>query len=147
MSLSSQRKIFTWWKEFICTLELKNFSTFLKFIWRKNKIYAKMTKYYLSRFLLNKVSLQNLNVLEPMIVFSEKPNIRKKYLRTNCSRVEFFIISMSGGQLLEIWLLDNHLLDTFGRKSIAWHKIYQLLESGWARINWIRAVSSSWHFF
>jgi hypothetical protein len=31
----------------------------------------------------------------------------------------------SGGQLLEI-----RLLDTFGRKSIARHKIYQLLESG-----------------
>ena len=36
---------------------------------------------------------------------------------------------MSGGQLLEIWLLNNHLLDTFGRKSTARHKIYQLLES------------------
>jgi hypothetical protein len=62
------------------------------------------------------------------------------------------VVIQSGGQLLEIWLLDNHLLDTFGRKSIARHKIYQLLESGWARINWIRAVdkksmSSSWYFF
>ncbi len=36
---------------------------------------------------------------------------------------------MSGGELLEIWLLDNHLLDTFGSKSTAQHKIYQLLES------------------
>jgi hypothetical protein len=35
----------------------------------------------------------------------------------------------SGGQLLEIQLLNNHLLDTFGRKSTARHKIYQLLES------------------
>jgi hypothetical protein len=36
---------------------------------------------------------------------------------------------LSGGELLEIQLLDNHLLDTFGRKSTARHKIYQLLES------------------
>ncbi len=35
----------------------------------------------------------------------------------------------SGGELLEIWLLDNHLLDTFGSKSTARHKIDQLLES------------------
>jgi hypothetical protein len=49
----------------------------------------------------------------------------------------------SGGELLEIWLLDNHLLDTFGRKSTARHKIYQLLESGWAGINWIRTVDTS----
>ncbi len=53
------------------------------------------------------------------------------------------VMIVSGGQLLEIRLLDNHLLDTFGRKSIARHKIYQLLESGWARINWIRADFSS----
>ena len=36
---------------------------------------------------------------------------------------------MSGGELLELWLLDTHLLDTFGRKSTARQKIYQLLES------------------
>ena len=36
---------------------------------------------------------------------------------------------MSGGKLLEIWLLDNHLLDTFGSKSTARHEIDQLLES------------------
>jgi hypothetical protein len=53
------------------------------------------------------------------------------------------VMIVSGGQLLEIRLLDNHLLDTFGRKSIARHKIYQLLESGWARINWIQADFSS----
>jgi hypothetical protein len=34
------------------------------------------------------------------------------------------IDDLSGGQLLEIWLLD-----TFGRKSTARHKIYQLLKS------------------
>jgi hypothetical protein len=35
----------------------------------------------------------------------------------------------SGGELLEIRLLDNQLVNTFGRKSTARHKIYQLLES------------------
>ena len=39
------------------------------------------------------------------------------------------VVRVSGGELLKIWLLDNHLLDTFGRKSTARHKIYQLLES------------------
>ena len=37
--------------------------------------------------------------------------------------------TVSGGELLEMRLLDSHLLDTFGRKSTARHKIYQLLES------------------
>ena len=37
--------------------------------------------------------------------------------------------AMSGGELLKIWLLDNQLVDTFGRKSIAQHKINQLLKS------------------
>ena len=46
---------------------------------------------------------------------------------------------MSGGELLEIRLLDNHLLDTFGRKSTARHKIYQLLKSSLSWLNWIRA--------
>ena len=36
---------------------------------------------------------------------------------------------MSGGELLEMRLLDSHLLDTFGSKSNARHKFYQLLES------------------
>jgi hypothetical protein len=45
----------------------------------------------------------------------------------------------SGGELLEIRLLDSHLLDTFGRKSTAQHKIYQLLESSKSWLNWIRA--------
>ncbi len=35
----------------------------------------------------------------------------------------------SGGELLKIRLLDNHLLDTFGSKSTARHEIDQLLES------------------
>jgi hypothetical protein len=35
----------------------------------------------------------------------------------------------SGGELLEIRLLDNHLLDTFGSKSTARHKIYQQLKT------------------
>jgi hypothetical protein len=38
-------------------------------------------------------------------------------------------ILLSGGELLEMRLLDSHLLDTFGSKSIARHKFYQLLES------------------
>ena len=35
----------------------------------------------------------------------------------------------SGGELLELRLLDTHLLDTFGSKSIARHEIDKLLES------------------
>ena len=49
------------------------------------------------------------------------------------------VYTVSGGELLEIRLLDNHLLDTFGRKSTARHKIYQLLESSKSWLNWIRA--------
>ena len=37
-------------------------------------------------------------------------------------------IKTRGYQLLEFWLLDNQLVDTFGRKSTAWHKIFQLLK-------------------
>jgi hypothetical protein len=36
---------------------------------------------------------------------------------------------LSGGELLEMRLLDSHLLDTFGSKSIARHEIDKLLES------------------
>jgi hypothetical protein len=36
---------------------------------------------------------------------------------------------MSGGELLELRLLDTQLLDTFCRKTTARHKFYQLLES------------------
>ncbi len=60
-----------------------------------------------------------------------------KLIISYCKLVFLKWVAMSGGQLLEIWLLD-----TFGRKSIARHKIYQLLESSWARINWIRAVDT-----
>ncbi len=35
----------------------------------------------------------------------------------------------SGGELLKMRLLDSHLLDTFGSKSIARHEIDKLLES------------------
>ncbi len=38
-------------------------------------------------------------------------------------------LKMSGGELLKIWLLDNHLLNTSGSKSTAGHEIDQLLES------------------
>jgi hypothetical protein len=48
----------------------------------------------------------------------------------NCCVSVFQIVDLvSGGELLEIRLLDNHLLYTFGSKSTARHKIYQLLES------------------
>ena len=43
--------------------------------------------------------------------------------------IQYLVKQKSGGELLEIRLLDNHLLDTFGSKSTARHKIYQLLES------------------
>jgi hypothetical protein len=43
----------------------------------------------------------------------------------------------SGGELLEIRLLDNQLVDTFGRKSTARHKIYQLLESSFKMLSTI----------
>jgi hypothetical protein len=46
----------------------------------------------------------------------------------------------SGGELLELRLLDSQLLDTFGRKTTARHIFWQLLESSLSRINWIRAV-------
>jgi len=50
--------------------------------------------------------------------------------RTFSERIYYkFVSQVSGGELLKIWLLDNHLVDTFGRKSTARHKIYQLLES------------------
>ena len=45
---------------------------------------------------------------------------------------------VSGGELLEMRLLDSHLLDTFGSKSIARHKIDKLLESSKSWINLIR---------
>jgi hypothetical protein len=49
------------------------------------------------------------------------------------------IIIKSGGELLKIWLLDNQLGNTFGRKSTARLKIYQLLKSSKSWLNWIRA--------
>jgi hypothetical protein len=44
----------------------------------------------------------------------------------------------SGGELLKMRLLDSHLLDTFGSKSIARHEIDKLLESSKSWINLIR---------
>jgi hypothetical protein len=43
--------------------------------------------------------------------------------------IKGFVESLSGGELLELRLLDTRLLDTFGRKSIARHEIDKLLES------------------
>ena len=45
---------------------------------------------------------------------------------------------MSGGELLELRLLDMQLLDTFGSKSIARHKIDKLFESSKSWLNLIR---------
>ena len=50
----------------------------------------------------------------------------------------FLTLLMSGGELLEMRLLDSHLLDTFGSKSIARHEIDKLLESSKSWINLIR---------
>ncbi len=44
----------------------------------------------------------------------------------------------SGGELLELRLLDMQLLDTFGSKSIARHKIDKLFESSKSWLNLIR---------
>jgi hypothetical protein len=49
-------------------------------------------------------------------------------------------ISRSGGELLELRLLDTHLLDTFGSKSIARHKFYHLLESSRAVVIFFATV-------
>ena len=61
---------------------------------------------------------------------------------TNCEyQFCFFeckVIFVSGGELLEMQLLDSHLLDTFGSKSIARHEIDKLLESSKSWINLIR---------
>jgi hypothetical protein len=44
----------------------------------------------------------------------------------------------SGGELLKLRLLDTQLLDTFGSKSIARHKIAKLFESSKSWLNLIR---------
>ena len=49
-------------------------------------------------------------------------------IKRNIHQMFLFILS-SGGELLEMRLLDSHLLDTFGSKSIARHKFFHLLES------------------
>ncbi len=67
----------------------------------------------------------------------ETNEIRSKKVDLNSNSFDW--VTASGGELLEIRLLDNHLLDTFGRKSNARHKIYQLLESSKCLLNWIRA--------
>jgi hypothetical protein len=51
---------------------------------------------------------------------------------------QIFVLAKSGGELLKIQLLDNHLLDTFGSKSTARLEIDQLLESSKTGINLIR---------
>ena len=58
-------------------------------------------------------------------------NLPLTYILIHFSTVSTFRggLKMSGGELLELRLLDTHLLDTFGSKSIARHKFYHLLES------------------
>ncbi len=50
-------------------------------------------------------------------------------IRKSVSRYKSHFEEFSGGELLEIRLLNNQLVDTFGRKSTALHQMYQLLES------------------
>jgi hypothetical protein len=51
----------------------------------------------------------------------------------------FFLrqVEESGGELLELRLLDTHLLDTFGSKTIARHEIDKLLESS---KSWLKPI-------
>ena len=53
----------------------------------------------------------------------------------SCYGYQFSVTKMSGGELLELRLLDTHLLDTFGSKTIARHEIDKLLESSKADSN------------
>jgi hypothetical protein len=62
-----------------------------------------------------------------------------KIISTMQYQFSTIILFWSGGELLEIRLLDNQLVHTFGRKSTARHKIYQLLESSKSWLNWIWA--------
>ena len=55
-----------------------------------------------------------------ILYFSEAFKIFRIVIALDCK---------SGGELLEMRLLDSHLLDTFGSKSIARHEIDKLLES------------------
>ncbi len=51
-------------------------------------------------------------------------------LTSNFKFVLLYVLHfLSGGELLELRLLDTRLLDTLGRKSIARHEIDKLLES------------------
>ncbi len=50
----------------------------------------------------------------------------------------FYLLRLSGGELLELRLLDTQLLDTFGSKWIARHKIAKLFESSKSWLNLIR---------
>jgi hypothetical protein len=67
-------------------------------------------------------------------------NLNKRYKKNKKIFVGEEMLQMSGGELLEMRLLDSHLLDTFGSKSIARHEIDKLLESSKSWLNWIRAV-------
>ena len=62
-----------------------------------------------------------------------------KFMRSKLLKYFLSLQNWSGGELLEMRLLDSHLLDTFGSKSIARHEIDKLLESSKSWLNWIRA--------
>ncbi len=63
----------------------------------------------------------------------------------------FYEMSMSGGELLELRLLDTQLLDTFGRKSTARHFFCQLLakldSSSWQKKCLMRHINWKSQFF
>jgi hypothetical protein len=82
---------------------------------------------------LRTVVIQTVRTLQINVCL--KYNYKKKVIYWIVLRkVETFTIilnnfSKSGGELLELRLLDTHLLNTFGSKSIARHKFCHLLES------------------
>ena len=59
---------------------------------------------------------------------SSRFDYKTRWKQNNSDQVRI-VEKTSGGELLELRLLDTHLLDTFGSKSIARHKFYHLLES------------------
>ncbi len=112
---------------------LKNFSVVKAILWLQLGFLIRKTYFYLTKYISILINIGYVIWI----------NLATLYRKQRKGEFKVIAVLLSGGELLEIWLLDNHLLDTFGRKSIAQHKIYQLLESGWARINWIWAVDTS----
>jgi len=63
------------------------------------------------------------------IIFENERIISLLIEDNNNNLSSYLHVFMSGGELLELRLLDTQLLDTFGRKSTARHFFCQLLES------------------